>query len=253
MHDDELAELEATRGGRVVACCSSRLQFYPSFDAARELVASGVLGKLRVVRCRALTSAGPPPQNPPPVWRLNRSLNGGGILVNWGVYDLDYLMALTGWQLKPRTVLAQTWPISPTLSARAAAGSDAETHVTALIRCAGGEAITLERAEFVPAPADEAWQVLGDDGSLRLRMTPGKKAIHHDAADAATGFATRVVWEGEEGWTPQHAGPISDFAAAIAEGREPKTSLQQARVLQRLFDAIYKSAATGRCVEIAET
>jgi predicted dehydrogenase len=111
--------------------------------------------------------------------------------------------------------------------------------------------ITIERAEFVPSPADEAWQILGDRGALRLRMVPGKKAIHHDAADAETGFTSRVAWEGEEDWTTQHDGPIADFAAAILNGHEPKTSLERARVLQRMFDAIYESAATGRCVDIA--
>jgi predicted dehydrogenase len=246
----ELDDLAAVRGDRVVACCSSRMQFYPSADVARDFVAGGALGQIRVVRCRALTGAGKAPTKPPPVWRLNRALNGGGILVNWGVYDLDYLMALTGWRLKPRTVLAQTWPISPTLLARAAAGSDAETHVTALIRCAGGEVISIERAEFVPSPTDEAWQILGDRGALRLRMIPCKKTIHHDAADAETGFTTRVLWEGEEEGGTQHAGPVTDFAAAILNGHEPKTSLARARVLQQIFDAVYESAAAGRCVEI---
>ena len=26
----------------------------------------------------------------------------GGILVNWSCYDLDYVMSITGWQLKPQ-------------------------------------------------------------------------------------------------------------------------------------------------------
>ena len=40
-------------------------------------------------------------------------MNAGGILTNWGCYDLDYLMTITGWALRPRQALAATWGVAP--------------------------------------------------------------------------------------------------------------------------------------------
>jgi len=39
-------------------------------------------------------------------WRLSKSLNGGGIMANWGCYVLDYVFGLTGWSIHPERVLA---------------------------------------------------------------------------------------------------------------------------------------------------
>ena len=50
-------------------------------------------------------------RSPAPAWRLSRALNGGGILANWGCYDLDYLLGVCGWRLQPETALAQSWQV----------------------------------------------------------------------------------------------------------------------------------------------
>ena len=92
----EARALLAARGERVVACCSARHSVYPSARAAAKVVSDGLLGKVRLIRARGITACGPKPKNPPPVWRVSKELNGGGILVNWGVYDLDYLLSIVG-------------------------------------------------------------------------------------------------------------------------------------------------------------
>ena len=111
MNADEVRQMIAARGDRIAGCCQSRMRLTTGARTATEFIAQGSLGDLRVIRCRAWAAAGPPPPQLPPVWRLNKQLNGGGILVNWGCYDLDYLLGLTGWRLQPRHVLAQTWQI----------------------------------------------------------------------------------------------------------------------------------------------
>ena len=250
MNAGEVRTLIAARGGLVAGCCSSRMRFLPSAQVAADFLASGALGKLRLVRCRALIAAPPPPATPPPAWRLNRSLNGGGILMNWGCYDLDYLFGLLGWTLQPQRVLAQTWTNIPAYAAYAAPGSDAETHVTALVNCADSITLTYERGEFMPTQTDEAWQIIGEEGALRLRMTPAaQKQLFHDTA-SARGTESRVLWQGDEEWELVHRGPVADFAAAISEGRQPLTSLEQALVIQQLTDAIYQAATCGECVEV---
>jgi predicted dehydrogenase len=236
---------------QVMGCCSCRFQATESWRVAKEFVSTGALGPLRNVHCRALVAAGKPPKGTPPDWRLKRARNGGGILVNWGCYDLDYLLSMTGWSLRPKTVLAQTWQVPPRFLSHVAPDSDAETHFAALVRCEDGTIITIERGEYMPARTESCWQVVGTDGTLHLMMTPGEKlTLVHDDTSTEEGVTSRTLWEGGYDWQPLLDYPVQDFARAILEGRPPATSLERALVLQQLTDAIYASAEGGKAVEV---
>ena len=100
------------------------------------------------------------------------SLNGGGILVNWGCYDLDYMVQVMGWKLKPKEVMAHWWPVAEKMSAFVAAGSDADSHYTAFVQCEDDVVISIERGEFPSSQTDMAWQIMGADASLCLPMRP---------------------------------------------------------------------------------
>ena len=43
---------------------------------------------------------------------------------------------------------------------------------------------------------------------------------------------------------------LTDLVDAIADGREPQTSLEKALVLQRITDGVHESAQSGVAVEI---
>jgi predicted dehydrogenase len=246
----EVRQLIAARGDRVAACTSSRLRFLPSAQAVTAFVASGALGRLRVLRCRDVIAAGPPPATPPPVWRLSRALNGGGILVNWGCYDLDYLFGITGWRIRPRHVLARHWTNIEAYAAYAAPGSDAETHVSFFAQCDDGVAFAYERGEFMPAATDEIWQLIGDTGALRMNMKPATgKQVCFDRP-GPSGTISEVIWEGDEDWETQHRGPVADFVESIQTGRAPATTLERALLIQSLTDAVYASARTEACVSL---
>jgi UDP-N-acetyl-2-amino-2-deoxyglucuronate dehydrogenase len=253
MNAAEVRQMIAARGELVAGCCSSRFRFLPAAQAATDFIATGALGPLRLLRCRAVQAASPPPQTLPPAWRLSRALNAGGILANWGCYDLDYLLGLTGWILKPRLVLAQTWTVPPQFQSHLPPGSDAETHAVALIRCEDGAVIALERGEYMAARSDAAWEIIGTAGSLRLNMLPAeRKQLVFDEGTATDGVASRVIWEGDEDASLTRRGPVEDFAAAIRTGHPPKTTLEQALVVQQITDAIYAAAEQGKAVEIAD-
>jgi len=250
MNAAEIHRLIAARGKSVAACCASRYRSFESARVARDFLRRGALGALRTISCRAVTPAGLPPKNPPPAWRLRRDQNGGGILVNWGCYDLDYLFGLLDFQLTPTVALAHTWPVGPAFAAYAAPGSDAETHVAALVVFAEGCVLTYERAEISTLPKDHRWQITGELGTLTLVMTKARSAnVVLTSPDAAQGTATRVLWEGDEAsQTLEHDGVVMDFVAAILEKRQPRTTLEEALLVARVTDAIYASAQSGAAV-----
>jgi UDP-N-acetyl-2-amino-2-deoxyglucuronate dehydrogenase len=251
MNTGEVHALIAARGNLVGGCCSSRFRFPESAGVVTEFIASGVLGELRVIHCRALRPGTGPPDTAPPEWRLKKALNGGGIMSNWGCYDLDYLLGITGWTLRPRTVLGQTWTVPPKFNAMAAPNSDAETHLVAHVRCEGGTVIQFERGEMVAARLERAWKIVGTEGSLELQMRPDKeKSVVYNKASSDEGVVTEVIWKGEDEWGDTRDGLVDDFAAAVREGRSPRTSLENALVVQQITDAIYASAETGEAVGI---
>lgn len=249
MNAAEVRRLMSARGDLLAGACCCRYRFTESARAATECIASGALGQLRNVYCRELRPGGAKPTNEPVEWRLKKHRNGGGILMNWGCYDLDYLLGLCGWQLKPETVFAQTWTCPPALESHISPGSDAETYYSALVRCEGGTMLSIERGEYMPIHGEAAWQIIGTRGSLRLHMTTlAEKQIILDELDTDEGLKSRVIWEGSEtGFTST---PVEDMARAILDGTEPATSLERALVIQQISDGVYASAGSGQCVSI---
>jgi len=249
MNAAEVRTLIAAQNGRVGAVCSSRYRSFESARAARAFLRTGALGALRTISCRGVNPAGPPFKNPP-AWRLRKDLNGGGIFVNWGCYDLDYLLGALDFKLTPQCALARTWQVGAPYTAYAAPGSDAETHVTALITFAEGCVLDYERAEFSTLPPDNRWQITGERGTLTLQMLKAKTAnVVLTEPDAEKGTRTRVIWEGDESvLTAEHDGVVFDFVDAILQKREPQTSLKNALLFARIADAIYASSASGKAV-----
>jgi predicted dehydrogenase len=76
------------------------------------------------------------------------------------------------------------------------------------------------------------------------------KSVVFDYLSPGEGVSSKVIWEGEESWDAVHLGPLADFAHAIRSGHPPRTTLEQALVVQKITDAIYRSAATGKAVAI---
>lgn len=249
MNAAEVRTLLAAQGNRVGACCSSRYRFPASAQAAREVIRRGTLGSIRAITCRGVYPAGKPPINPPPAWRLRRDLNGGGILLNWGVYDLDYLLGLLDFQLTPQFALGRSWTVPPAFSAYAAPGSDAETHLTGLVTFAEGCVLQYERAEFSTLPAQSHWIIAGERASLTLQMLPYEPPTRLvlTEPDPAQGTRSTVIWEGDESTSPApHDGPVQDFVGAILEKRPPRTTLQDSLLLARITDALYASIDSGQ-------
>ena len=251
MNAGQVRKMIAARGNLTAACCSSRHRFLESAQVITDFLARGGLGDLHLLRCRTASPAGERPEQIRPAWRLTKSLNGGGILMNWGCYDLDYLLGVTGWSLKPKRAMAQTWTVPPLLESHIAPGSDAETHYAALIICEGGAVITLERGEYMPAGQEDSWQIIGSQGSLRFHMTASQgKEIIHDEASTEKGVVSKTLWEANEESSAIGRGLMDDFADAIRERREPSTNLERALIVQAVTDAIYASAERGTAVDI---
>ncbi|MFK7692586.1 Gfo/Idh/MocA family protein [Paenibacillus sp. HJGM_3] len=251
MNAEEVRRMIEVRGELIAGCCSSRFRFFDSARAAAEFIQTGALGDIRVIRCRNIAPAAPP--NAPPLpWQYSRTVNGGGVLADWGVYDLDYILGILGWTLQPETVYGRKWNVAPPYESYIAPESDAETHVVAMIGCSGGAVIHFERGAMIPGNREHAWQIVGTKGTLDLYLLPSeeKEIVFHEAV-TEEGVVRHTIWKGADTWSGVHAGPISDFAASIRDRRQPGTNLENAWTIQSIIDSIYASSDTGKLSIIA--
>ncbi|PTY03563.1 hypothetical protein DB346_06755 [Verrucomicrobia bacterium LW23] len=247
MNAAEVQKMIAARGRLVGASCTSRNRFLRQATVAAEILASGKLGHLRRMRVTCIWPATRPTLEKEPVWRLSKKLNGGGIMANWGCCDLDFMLGINAWKLKPKAVLAATYgPPAPFIK-RLPKGSDAETHVAAFITFQEGISMTLERAEMNSSGKISTWEIAGEMASLRMEMNPGSHnpdlLLEEILADGSR--RTQVLVKDGGSMEDIHSGPVIDFANAILDNRPPKTTLEQALIISQLTDAVYSSAQTG--------
>lgn len=252
MNADEVRQLADWRSDdQVVACCAARFRCIEGFKPIDEVLNAGKLGTPRGASLKYLMSAPPRPKVLPPAWRLQSSLNGGGVLMNWGCYDLDFLLGMWPEPLMPCNVSARTWGLGPDFRDFVVPGSDGETHVVAWIDCADGFQISYERAEYYPGTERREVQVFGDNGSLELAMVPKPGATDiFWSSDAQIGCVSEPLQTHGGGPVDLHSGVVADFCRAVREGGEPAAGLAFSCLVQATTDAIYQSARTGRPVRV---
>jgi len=245
MNAGEVRALIEARGKKIAGCCSCRFRFLEIADTVQSALNSGRVGRLRTVRIRALSK--PPltrPENPP-VWRLSKRLNGGGILVNWGSYDLDFVLGTLGWAVQPLAATGQTFPVPDLYRDWIAPGSDAETHVIAQVRCNNDVVIDYERAELHPGQGELSWSFSGDRGTLSVVFDSTEVQATLVTADSHGSLSAVTLGKAPLDHEHMHAGPVTDFVRAIETGNEVKTPLGKALIIAQITDAIYASAANG--------
>lgn len=247
----EVQTLLDLQGDTVAGCCSARFRFLPMADEVARVIREGRIGTLRQIKIRLQRPSKALPENLPPVWRLNRRLNGGGFMSNWGCYFLDFVLGVFDWRLAPRQIAGQVWAIPPELSDFVPEGSDAEIKVAAQIRLLDDATIDLDLAEYAYGPEESAIEVHGTSASLRFNMVPENPSrLYEYRVDRKHGLVETVLWEGGQEHGGVHQGVVDNFAAAV-RGEEPiKTDLHHSLIIQRITDGLYASAAEGRSVPL---
>ena len=239
----QVEQMLAAQGDLTGACCSSRFRSTPGAHAATEVLASGRLGSIRRLIASSLR---PPPANydgTSPFFLHRPGWGGQGALADWGVYDLDYLLGLTGWTLEPQSICAAMSGVPQVYRQIAGPVNDVEVAVTAQVSFSGDAALDYHRDMFAAVDEPrEAWRIECEHGALDLQMLTATPQVILRSF-SASGIASEIVVEEAYEWPVIHRGPVIDFVDAIVDGRQPMTSLDNALVVQRVVDGIYRAAA----------
>src|SRR5919107_1800875 len=240
----------------------------PAIGLARKLVAEGRLGDIRHVRAQYLQDWIADPAAPMS-WRLEKDKAGSGALGDIGAHIVDLTQYITGQALTGVSALLQTFvkerPL-PTETGKLGGVGGAETGTVTvddaavfLGRFSGGALASFYATPF-PLGRKNAIriEINGSRGSLAFDFEDMNVLHFYDGDEpaATAGFRRIVVTEPEHpyvgAWWPAGHGlgyehgfthQVVDLLTAIAKDENPTPSFADGLQVQRVLDAVERSAA----------
>lgn len=239
-------------------------RFLPCVQKAKQLIEAGFIGRVLSFHGRYFRASYIDPQRPM-AWRLRKAQAGGGIVIDSGAHLIDLTHFLMGEVAEIHATID-----TPHKQRPAAKGSttletvDVEDMAFAQVRLAGGALGTWEMSRMATGATNDIWfEVRGEQGALRFALEEPNWLYVYDqrGADGARGF-TRIEtvqryagalapdWTAPLGLARSHAECQYRFLKAIWEDQAPSPGLADGMIVQRLVDAVYRSAAQGGWVRI---
>jgi predicted dehydrogenase len=212
-----------------------RSQYEPNDRALVKLIRANKLGAIRQIIATNSQNQGDPTQ-----WRLKKSLAGGGCMPDVGVYCLNAARFLSNEE--PTEITASTWqpkddPRFTEVEASCQFTARFPSGLTALCN----SSYTSHKSQFLRVEGSEGWAELspafGYHGiKLRhARLMDGEDTIFEPQIEAKDQFAQEM----------------DHMALCVQQNLRPHTPGEEGLQDQRLTDAIYESARTGRAVKVA--
>ena len=227
--------MDATECRRMVDACSSHgvklgiayyRRFYPVVQKIQDLLSSGALGKIILVRATLVE----PTRLEPAAWRFVPDQSGGGLLMDMASHRLDLLCMLFG---EPLSVSALTTTRELSIPV--------EDTGSLLIQFAGGVHAAVFASHCSNAAMDD-FEVYGTRASLRVSpLNDSKLQLSGDTDEAFHLPKADNV----------HLPLIEDFNQAIRENREPRSSGDDGMKTSVLLEAAYHAAREGKVVRFA--
>ncbi|HEX4815715.1 MAG TPA: Gfo/Idh/MocA family oxidoreductase [Nonomuraea sp.] len=264
-----VAEAEAMVAAAATAPGKSMVAFnyrrVPAVALARRYVEEGKLGEIRHVRAQYLQDWIVDPEFPL-VWRLQKDKAGAGALGDIGSHIVDAAEFVTGQRVVGVSALTETFikrrPLAGESAGLGATRADATGEVTVddaalfIGRMSGGALASFEATRFATGRKNAMRiEINGQLGSLAFDFE-SMNELWYSAGGA--GFERILVTEPDHPyvgawWPPGHGlgyehtftHEIKDFLEAIATGADPAPSFADGLRVQRVLEAVERSAADG--------
>jgi predicted dehydrogenase len=260
------ADRAAASGVRAMVGFSYRR--VPAVSLARRLVADGRLGQIRHVRAQYLQDWIADPAAPMS-WRLQKERAGSGALGDIGAHIVDLTQFITGQTLTGVSALLETFvrkrPLPASTGRLGGVGGEGMGEVTVddaavfLGRFTGGALATFEATRFALGRKNAIRiEVNGSAGSLAFDFEDMNVLQFFDGTEPAgtAGFRRILVTEPQHPyiaawWPPGHGlgyehsftHQVVDLVTALAAGEQPTPSFADGLQVQRVLDAVERSAA----------
>ncbi|WP_313366305.1 Gfo/Idh/MocA family oxidoreductase [Microbacterium sp.] len=242
----------------------------PAATLMRDMIADGRIGRVRQVRA-AYRQDWLADADAPMTWRLDKDRAGSGALGDIGAHAIDMCQFVTGQSLRSvsgiiETLVGERPLLGESVGLGGTAGSGRGTVTVddlALFsaRLDSGALASFEATRFATGRKNALEiEVSGDRGALHWNLEDMNALNFYDATKDAgeQGFTRILVTEPQHpylsGWWPaghmlgyEHgfSHQVKDFVEAIVAGTQPAPSFDEGLHVQRVLDAVERSAAGG--------
>jgi predicted dehydrogenase len=232
----------------------------PALALARKLVADGRLGQIRHVRASYLQDWLVDPRFPL-TWRLRRERAGSGALGDLGAHIVDLAQYLTGELITGVCAVTATFTGERPLPGRPGESGAVTVDDAALFtaRLGTGTLASFEATRFAAGRKNQLRiELNGDRGSVLFDLERLNELQFCDRDDdpGTGGFRRVLVTEPDHpylsgwwppghvlGWEHTFTHQVRDLVTDIAAGTDPVPSFRDGRQVQRVLDAVERSAA----------
>ena len=212
---------------------------------ARELIASGAIGKVLTFRT-IFGHGGPETWSIDPgsnVWFFDRSKAAMGALADLGIHKTDMIQYVLG------AKIVKTQAVLTTLDKRDATGSliGVDDNAICIFEMDNGAIGTMTASWTYYSAEDNTTVIYGTEGELRLYDHPqySVRQINRDG--------TRIDYQIDQIQTNDNqtaSGIIDLFVESLVENKEPEISGENVLHAMKAVFASIESSATGRAVEV---
>jgi len=240
----------AAKAGKTVLYAMQR-RFGGNEQAAKQAVEKGYAGNVLHARAAWTRTRGVPSGTG---WYADRARSGGGAVIDLGLHMLDLGWSLLG-QPRPLTAFA----VFPGLGTAALSGdaveipgqsaaSRVEESGFALLKFEGGRSLELGASWAINQPPQHqgtSCRAYGDKGAVEVYRADGP-ALYRGFA--ASGEAKETILK-----LPRlihHAAMMRHLKECLLGRAAPAVGAEQGVLLMQMVDAIYKSAASGKSIDV---
>jgi len=264
----DAAQQAAQRGIRAMVGFTYRR--VPAVTLMRDMIAAGRIGTIRQVRASYRQDWLADPESPM-TWRLDKDRAGSGSLGDIGAHIVDMTQFVTGQPLTSVSGIVETLVDErPLLAESVGLGGTAGTERGKVTvddvavftgRLESGVLAAFEATRFATGRKNALdIEISGSAGALHWNLEDMNVLDFHDATRpvAEQGFTRILVTEPDHpyvsGWWPaghmlgyEHgfSHQVKDLTEAIARGADPQPTFADGLLVQRVLDAVERSAAGG--------
>jgi len=227
--------------------CVFQLRFMPLYSSLKRAVTKGRFGRL-IIGNAATICYRSEDYYKSGNWRGTKAQDGGGALMNQGIHNVDLLLWLMG---DVKSVTAYTEQLTHDI--------EVEDTVTASVEFVNGALGTIQATTSVYHGINKKLEIFGTNGSAIIHgeeplMWKFKQPLVEDSSflqgnDSEHKDLSPISPLVEDTWA--HEQLILDMMEAIRKDRRPLVSGREGEKAVELILAIYKSAETGKKIDLS--
>jgi predicted dehydrogenase len=193
-------------------------RFYPAIVRAKQILASGEIGRAVVAQINAFERFNPAPDHPR-YWFVNRAQSGGGPMMDFGCHRLEVLLNLFG---RVQRITAST--------ANVVFDRDVEDTAAAILQFEQGPCATVT-VTHAAMEAQDSVDIFATEGSIHIgTLNVGDMRVVTSGGERVERHAPAANL---------HAPLIEDFVRAVSNGSQPTVTGDVGLAVARIEDAIY--------------